>query len=122
MNEGLRLCFLQNSLGLLSPMSFEYFGSEFVDVHCAFLCFSLHIALIKCLQAANFAKKENAMTLLEYLNSLSTSGKQALAEECKTTVAQINQVAYGYRKANVFLATDLNCASGKVIALDSNAA
>lgn len=59
------------------------------------------------------------MTLLEYLNSLSMSGKKELALQCKTTVAQLNQVAYGYRKANVFLATDLNVASNKAVELDS---
>lgn len=59
------------------------------------------------------------MTLLEYLNSMPLSCKKALAVQCKTTLAQLNQVAYGYRKANVFLATDLNIASDKVVTLDS---
>ncbi len=59
------------------------------------------------------------MTLLDYLKTQTVSDRENLASKCATTVAQLNQVAYGNRKANVFLAVNLNRVTKKAVQLHS---
>lgn len=48
------------------------------------------------------------MTLHEYLKDLDKASIEALAARCKTSVGQLKQVAYGFRRASPVLAIDLD--------------
>ena len=44
------------------------------------------------------------MQLLDYLKKLDLDAQKAFAKQCETSVGQLKQVAYGYRRAGAALA------------------
>lgn len=52
------------------------------------------------------------MQLLDYLKTLNFDAQKAFAERCKTSVGQLKQVAYGYRRAGAALAILIEKESG----------
>jgi DNA-binding transcriptional regulator YdaS (Cro superfamily) len=52
------------------------------------------------------------MSLKKYLKSLTQAEREALAVACDTSLGQLNQVAWGYRRAGETLAINIDRESG----------
>ncbi|NMZ77512.1 helix-turn-helix domain-containing protein [Pseudomonas nitroreducens] len=48
------------------------------------------------------------MDLLEYMKPLASQELEAFASACKTSIGQLKQVAYGYRRASAALAIEID--------------
>lgn len=59
------------------------------------------------------------MSLLDFLKCINKNERLALASDLDTSIAQLNHIAYGARRANVLVAIRINRITDGAVELDS---